>query len=158
MHTDINYSYIRIMATSLDHDRRLWLTYQAVLARLKTRKVVVASAEHDQGLLEDLQYPITLDEGATTRLQGQLHSLAHQAGLALPDLLRWAALHLSLNSDPRTQTLDALRLEQLHEAVEWQQRRLDAHIQNQPNPDLSPSLLHGESLRERLQVHIRETP
>lgn len=145
------------MTNPLDHDRRLYLTYQAVLARFKTRKVVSMSAEQEQALLEDLQYPITLNEGATTRLQGQLHALAHQAGLALPDLLRWAVLNLSFNPDPRTQTLDALRLEQLHEAVEWQQRRLDAYIQNQPAPDLSPTLADGESLRERLQFHVRET-
>lgn len=145
------------MANPLDHDRRLYLTYQAVLARLKTRRVISMSAEQEQALLEDLQYPITLDEGAATRLQGQLHALAHQAGLALPDLLRWAVLNLILNSDSRTQTLDALRLEQLSEAVEWQQRRLDAHIQNQPNPDLSPALTDGESLRGRLQFHARET-
>lgn len=144
------------MTNPADPNHRLWLTYQAVLIRLKTRRIPAMSAEQDQALLEELEYPITLDAGSATRLQEQLHALAYQAGLALPDLLRWAVLHLEISSDPGTQTLDALRLEQLDEAVEWQRRRLDAHIQSQAAPHLSPALPNGESLRKHLQSHVRE--
>ncbi|MGM9320165.1 hypothetical protein [Deinococcus aquaticus] len=122
------------MRNDAHHNESLWLTYQAVMIRLATRRLNMPTEMQQQDSRNDLQYPITLDETTAQNIQTGVQALARQSGLTTIDLLRWMILHLEPHAVPQTRTVEALQLELLSESVAWQQRRFDASIQHHPDP------------------------
>lgn len=113
------------------HDDALWGTYDYIASRLRTKRLCFPTAEQEAGVVAEHLHPISLDGQQEEHLQEQLQAVAAQAGLCLPDLLRWAVVHLQPSRDPVALTMDVVRLEQLVHAVQWQQRRFDCHAQSQ---------------------------
>lgn len=113
------------------HDDALWDTYDYIASRLRTKRLCFPTAEQEAGVVAEHLHPIALDGQQEEHLQEQLQAVATQAGLCLPDLLRWAVVHLQPSRDPVALTMDVVRLEQLVHAVQWQQRRFDCHAQSQ---------------------------